>query len=328
MPHALNPERGYVVNCNHRIVPDDYPYYLGSVWMNGYRARRAVDVFEHKLESNGTLSPDDFRALQADFHSIPGLELSTHLEELSSSNGDVRVALEKLRDWDGNLGADSVAGTLYQVTLYRLLHNLWELVLGQELLYQLLGEGPHPLLCASTELYGHGTVTALRMLDDPDSAWVREAGGKDALLLRSVGEAVAWLNETLGPEMDEWQWGKLHGAVFPHAMGIQPPLDRVFNRGPYPIGGDTDTLCQTAYHARSPHDVNAWAPSYRQIVDLGDLSRSVMAHPPGQSGQLGSRHYDDLIEPWLKGEYHPMLWTREQVEQETEGQLRLEPLED
>jgi penicillin amidase len=326
MPHALNPERGYVVNCNHRIVPDDYPHYLGSVWMNGYRARRAVDVFERKLERDGALSPDDFRALQVDFYSAPGLELSAHLEGLSSLGGDVQAALEKLRAWDGNLGADSVAGALYQVTLSRLLHNLWESALGQELLYQLLGEGPHPLLYASTEFYGHGTVTALRMLDDPDSAWVREAGGKDALLLRSVGEAVAWLNETLGPEMDEWQWGKLHGAIFPHAMGIQPPLDRVFNRGPYPIGGDTDTLCQTAYHARSPYDVNAWAPSYRQIVDLGDLSRSVMAHPPGQSGQLGSPHYDDLIEPWLKGEYHPMLWARKQVEREAEGRLRLEPL--
>jgi len=71
--------------------------------------------------------------------------------------------------------------------------------------------------------------------------------------------------------------------------------------------------------------VKAWAPSYRQIVDMGDLSRSVIGVPPGQSGQLGSPHYDDLIEPWLKGEYHPMLWTREQVEREAEGRLRLKP---
>jgi penicillin amidase len=58
---------------------------------------------------------------------------------------------------------------------------------------------------------------------------------------------------------------------------------------------------------------------------MGNLPGSVIAHPPGQSGQLGSPHYDDLIEPWLKGEYHPMLWTREQVEREAEGRLQLEP---
>jgi penicillin amidase len=325
MPHALNLEQGYIVSCNHRIVPDNYPHYLGSVWMNGYRARRIVDVFEDKFKNKGTLSPDDFRALHVDFTCIPGLELAAHLKDLSSSDVDVRAALERLRAWDGNLAADSVAGTLYEVTLYRLLHNLLEPALGAELLLQLLGEGPHPLLYHSTEFHGHTTVAVLRMLSDPDSAWVQEAGGRDALLLRSVEEAVTWLKETLGIEMDEWQWGKLHGAIFPHAMGIQPPLDQVFNRGPYPIGGDTDTACQTAYLAREPYNANAWAPSFRQIVDMGNLSQSLIAHPPGQSGQLGSPHYDDLIEPWLKGEYHPMLWTREQVEQEAEGRLRLEP---
>ena len=44
MPHALNPEQGYVVTCNNRIIPDDYPHFLGTVWMNGYRARRITDV--------------------------------------------------------------------------------------------------------------------------------------------------------------------------------------------------------------------------------------------------------------------------------------------
>jgi penicillin amidase len=108
-------------------------------------------------------------------------------------------------------------------------------------------------------------------------------------------------------------------------MAIQKPLDRVFNRGPLPIGGDTDTPCQTAIAAEAPYDNKAWAPSFRQIVDLGDLSRSVIIHPPGQSGVLGSPHYDDLADLWIKGEYHPMLWTREQVEREAEGRLTVKP---
>jgi penicillin amidase len=61
----------------------------------------------------------------------------------------------------------------------------------------------------------------------------------------------------------------------------------------------------------------------RFIFDLGDLSRSAAVFPPGQSGQLGSPHYDDLIEPWRKGEYHPMLWRREQVEEGEENRLVL-----
>jgi penicillin G amidase len=34
---------------------------------------------------------------------------------------------------------------------------------------------------------------------------------------------------------------------------------------------------------------------------------------PGQSGQLGSPHYDDLIAPWLRGDSMPMLWRKEAV---------------
>jgi penicillin amidase len=61
-------------------------------------------------------------------------------------------------------------------------------------------------------------------------------------------------------------------------------------------------------------------------VDLGDLDNSVAVHPPGQSGQLASPHYDDLLPLWLKGEYHPMLWSRGRVEAETAGALTLKPL--
>jgi penicillin amidase len=76
-------------------------------------------------------------------------------------------------------------------------------------------------------------------------------------------------------------------------------------------------------HPDDPYDNKAWAPSFRQIIDLGDLSKSLIIIPPGQSGQLGSLHYNDLIEPWLRGEYLPMLWRREEVEEHQTGRLLL-----
>jgi penicillin amidase len=58
---------------------------------------------------------------------------------------------------------------------------------------------------------------------------------------------------------------------------------------------------------------------------MGDLSSSLVIFPAGESGQLGSPHYSDLIEPWLKGEYIPMLWDRHQIENHAEGRLLLSP---
>ena len=308
MPHALNPEQGYMLSCNNRIVPDDYPYFLGNLWSSGYRACRARDL----LDGKERLGVADFAAMQQDLFCIPGRAFVERLHGLPEDDPDVRLALNILRAWDGRLEAASVGGTLYQVAKYTLVHNLLEPRLGKALTNRLTG-------------YGHDSTLALRLLDDPAAAWLMPAGGREAVLTRSLKQAVGWLRQELGPNASAWRWGRLHPLTFAHVMGQHPPLDRVFNLGPYPVGGDADTLCQTAITPADPFEPKEEAPTYRQIVDLGDLTRSLSIHTPGQSGQLGSPHYGDLAVMWLKGEYHPMLWERADIEREAEGTLRLIP---
>ena len=326
MPHALNPVEGYLAHCNNCIVPQDYPFHLGNAWMNGYRARRVTEMLQSKVK----LSVEDFRRIQMDLTCLPGQEFVDKLRglNLAGTNGsdeDLQLALEQLFAWDGRLTTESVGGTLYEVTRYTLVRNLLEPGLGAALSLKLMGQGFHPLLKSTQEFYGYDTVTMLRLLDNPDSWWVQQAGGREAVVARSLKQAVAWLRAELGPDPASWGWGRLHQVPFSHALSLQKPLDRVFNRGPFPIGGDTDTPCQTAMLPDNPYGNNQCSPSNRHIIDLGDFSRSLSIFPPGQSGQLGSPHYDDLIELWLNGEYHPMLWEREQVEGELEGRLVLEP---
>jgi len=319
MPHALNPEQGYLVSCNHKIVPDDYPHHLGNIWMNGYRARRLTELIEVREK----LSMQDHQKFHVDVKCLPALKLVALLEGITDPDPDVQMTLKLLREWDGFLAPGSVPGTLYEVVRYTLVRNLLEPGLGPELSSRLMGEGFHPLLMHSNEFYGQDTVILLRLLDNPNSWWVQQAGGRDEVVAKSIKQALAWLRETLGPAPEEWAWGRIHQVNFDHALGLQKPLDQVFNRGPFPIGGDTDTPCQTAMLPHNPYDNRAWSPSFRQIVDMGDLSQSVVVVPPGQSENLASSHYDDLIQPWLDGEYHPMLWTRSQVEEAAKHKLIL-----
>jgi penicillin amidase len=321
MPHTLNPGAGLVIHTNNRVMGDDYPYFLGNEWMNGYRARRIEAMFAGK----DRLGVDDFIKVHKDTTCLPGIQLVNRLEKFASQDADVNQGLYLLLGWDGDLTVDSVGGCIYEVLRYALVRNLVKAGLGDELTVLWMGKGFHPLLKTANEFYGHDTVTLLRLLEQPDSWWVEQTGGFDALVETSLKQTVLWLKEYLGPDSYGWQWGKLHHVAFPHPLGLQKPLDKVFNRGGLPIGGDTDTPCQTAYKAEDPYDNNAWAPSFRQIVDLGNLERSLVITPPGQSGHLASPHYDDLIAPWLEGEYHPMLWSRPQVEKEIEGKLVLSP---
>ena len=187
MPHAFNPAAGFVATSNNRLVPDEYPHFLGRAWMNGYRAR----VITERLAGSDALGPDDFRALHLDVTCLPGMEFMARLAGLEGEQPDERLALDLLRAWDGRLTTDSVGGAVYEVFRTALVRSLLEPGLGADLATRLMGQGLHPLLLASHEFYGHDSVAVLRMLDNPDSWWMGQAGGREAVLRRSLQQAVA-----------------------------------------------------------------------------------------------------------------------------------------
>jgi penicillin amidase len=130
--------------------------------------------------------------------------------------------------------------------------------------------------------------------------------------------------------MQQWSWGKLHTCTFRHSLCANSLMASLFNRGPYPVGGDSTTLWATGtgYDDLStlPADATQMiGPPYRMIVDLGDLSNSLSLLAPGQSGNPASPHYDDQIESWFQAGYHPMVYYRQDVEQHTRHQLNLFP---
>ena len=53
--------------------------------------------------------------------------------------------------------------------------------------------------------------------------------------------------------------------------------------------------------------------------------RGLATSAPGQSGQPGSPHYDDLLPLWAKGEYFPLAYSRKKVESVARERLVLRP---
>jgi penicillin amidase len=123
----------------------------------------------------------------------------------------------------------------------------------------------------------------------------------------------------------EWRYGRFHTLTLRHPLGGVPALAPLFNRGPYPTGGDADTV-RMGYaprqYALQPSYV---APSYRQICDTSNWDKSQSIHPVGQSGQPISPHYADFVQPYLSMQYHAMPWSRARVEEAAVDRLLLEP---
>lgn len=94
--------------------------------------------------------------------------------------------------------------------------------------------------------------------------------------------------------------------------------------GPLPTGGGGYTVNQGGFN-RNVGFAQRTVVSYRQIIDLGDLSKSVSIHTTGQSGQAFSKHYTDFVELWQKGRYHPMLFYQDDIERDEEARARQSP---
>ena len=289
LPRALNPPRGYVVSANHRMVDDAYPHFLGLDWADPFRARR----IEALIEQQPRHTVESFRTMQGDLVSVPGQELARSLARARHEDPLVRQALDALRRWDGRLDAESVGGAVYEVLRVCLLRRLLRSLADEDAVEALLGRGRHPLVRSSSYTY-RATGALLRGLAQHGTPLDGGERG-DETLREALEAAVAELRSRLGDDPRRWRWGRLHRVTFAHSLGMVPALGRLLNRGPYPVGGDVDTVCQTGSDAEGAYAVNAWIPSYRQVIDLANFDRSLAAVSTGQSEQVGSPHYDDLI---------------------------------
>ena len=91
-------------------------------------------------------------------------------------------------------------------------------------------------------------------------------------------------------------YGESRGFVLKHLTQID-----AFSRLDLKIGGH-----RTAPNAMS----KANGPSWRMIVELGDVVHAMGVYPGGQSGNPGSRFYDNMIDTWASGNYYDLLFLK------------------
>jgi penicillin amidase len=325
LPHLYNPPQGYIVTANNRVIGDDYPYYLGSEFATGDRAQRIVEL----IEACQRIDIDYIKGMHFDQISHTARAIARHLGQLPVHDPELAAVVAQMRDWDGSLDAGSAPAAIHQVFLRRMIQLLLQHRLGH-LAIRYAGQGPTPMLAESSLSGSTSWAWLLKVLSQPSSPWFDLGHGetREDVMRLALRQTVDILKAELGPEIEDWSWGKLHTLTYAHTLGRVKPLDRLLNRGPHPIGGDGTTIWATG---ASRHDLSSEGivgPPFRFVADLGDLRNSWGLLVPGQSGQPGSKHYDDQIQDWFTGEYHPMLYDRDDVEREACARLSLVPAEE
>jgi len=320
LPHIFNPRTHFLVAANNMPALKTPHGPLRGEWADPYRISRITKL----LNTENMVSPNDFRNIQGDIYSVPARELLMLLPEVSFKDPKAQAIVEQLRYWDYRLTAESSNAALFEVFAYHLYRNVFAATLG-ELLGFYMGGGIHEMAHINA-LGFRATSNLIRFLRDVPSDWsFGEGVTLQDVVRKSFEEAIDYLRSTLGKDDTKWQWGELHTVTFPHVLGRNKILQWIFNKGPYPLRGDANTVPQASYDPMNPYTCTASIVSYRQIIDLDDLSTSWAVNSTGASGQPGSRHYGDQIAFWRGFRLHPVLFNKRDIRKNAEGTLVLEP---
>jgi penicillin G amidase len=312
LPSVYNPPANFVATANNRPVPANFSqkFSLGEEFDPGWRAARITQL----LTAEDKLSIQDLTAIQNDVVSLPGREIGTYLANLSDSDPKTGAAVKRLKNWDGQMTADSVPAALYKVATQFAFEDMFKEKLGTAY-NNYLDESRFylPLL--------------LTLLKDPANEWWG-TGGRDALLQESLGQAVDSLNSRFGGNLDDWKWGKLHTLSFSHTPlgpALPFPLTLVLNQKTLERAGDGQTVAAASYDYVDSGFSQTSGQSFRTVMSLANFDDSLIVNTLGQSGQPFSKHWGDNIDDWNGGRYHAFLFSSDEVKSKTEATLTLRP---
>jgi penicillin amidase len=244
------------------------------------------------------------------------MRLSAAYAEVSTGREGPDAALDLLRSWDAQSDPDSDAAAYANVLWDELVQDLF--VRGRETPAPTIGQGRLFLVVDD-------------LLSDPRSTWWtnEELGvtSQEEMLAYAASAAYDRLVELQGDNESKWNWGSLHALSLVSdtfgASGIAP-IEWLFNRGPFPVGGGSSVANATGWDIGVSFETIT-VPSMRMIVDLSDFDDSRWNHLTGASGHAFHANYIDQTGTWLKAETTPWAFSRKAVDAATTDTLVLTP---
>jgi penicillin amidase len=278
-PTIKNPERGFVSSANQFPADETYPYPVTHVGI--YEDTRAMRI-NQLLRVTDKFDAAYMMKMQADCYNVQAsLTLPTLLRVIDRSKlkSEELTVLQLLDKWDYYDSKESKAAVYYETWNSEFQDMLWDEMSDPALPLK------RPNVYRTAYLIAHDSTSAFY-----DNEQTGEKETRDMIILESFDKAMNKLVQQYGSLAAIKDWGT-HKATMVHH--ISPALDAFSVMNIY-CGGNRGIINATSHEH---------GPSWRMIVDFGDM-KGYCIFPGGESGNPGSKFYDNMIEKWAKGEYY------------------------
>ena len=279
VPFQYNPLRGFISSANQKPVDETYPYYLGR----NYPLYRGYEI-NKRLTAMSNITPQDMMALQTDNYNAPAAMLMPlFLKNIKENelNSDEKKYLDLLKNWNFRNDVGSQGATVFEL----LWNNFQHTVIDDEFI-----KAPkvvmHPF--ESSLLEGVLKDSAYKFLDDVTTPQIETMADDITTAIKKT------TLELKKAEIEgKLNWEKYKATHVDHLAKLPS-----FSRINLPVGGGVHNINAT----KETH-----GPSWRMVISLTKQTEAYGVYPGGQSGNPGSKYYDNFIDEWAAGKYYT-LW--------------------
>ncbi|MEO7265046.1 MAG: penicillin acylase family protein [Ferruginibacter sp.] len=284
-PYQYNPERGFVSSANQRPADSSYPYYLAR----NYPSPRGF-IINRKLAAMQQITVEDMMTMQTDNYNVfaeMARPIFLKSIDVASLGEDEKKYFGKLAQWNLRNDINEEAATIFEL--------LWKqfkaMVYDDE-----FKNAPLPIQSPfeSSLLEGLLKDSAYKFIDDISTPQKETLANVTTAAFKKIIPEIILLEKG-----NKLAWGIFKDTRINHLTRL-PELSRLH----LPIGGGTNMINAT----KETH-----GPSWRMIVSMGPQLEGYAVYPGGQSGNAGSRFYDNFVNEWVAGKYYT-LWMMKQEE--------------
>lgn len=281
----LNPAWGFVYSANqYPYNPKTYPYYQQGTF-DFYRSW----TIEKNLTQMQNITAENMEQLQTSNYNIMAEQLKPvllkYLDETQVGE-EGKKFLDMFASWNLRNDAGEKGATVFELWLDSLMNDIY----GDEFAQSTLPlASPHISVMAE----GISKDSMYSFADDITTTDKRE----------SVKDMVTLAFKNIIPVLakadadNRLEWGVYKDGRVTHLLKLAPFSTLHINAG----GGDGIINAFKVDHG----------PSWRMVVELTDQTNAYGVYPGGQSGNPGSKYYDDFISDWTAGKYYKLHFAKQ-----------------
>ncbi|AOT10634.1 hypothetical protein S4054249_22500 [Pseudoalteromonas luteoviolacea] len=317
VPRVYNPESGILVTANNNVTDEKYfgqyypeqkyPHHLGYDFSPGYRADRITELLKSNIEQrSGSIDHSIMSEIQGDVLNPMFDKVKHRMLAIEATTEQEADALKVLADWDGMMTGDSVASSIFVSWI-----SHFQRLLVRDDIEKADLSGASSFALSRIEFQINYPFIE-RVLTEQASSWcdfqkTDVVESCQTVLQVSLQHAINELDKELGSNVANWQWNELHKNQFPHFPLSEAELaphapqsdesffSRLFHREANSSGGgETVNVAPISLDDETKYK-QFFGATYRQVIDLGNENENYFILNTGQSGNVVSKHYDDMI---------------------------------